>query len=132
MTGLDWLSLGSNEISDLTPLAGLTQLEDLKLPNNQISDLSALAGLAGLYGLYLPNNQISDLSALAGLAELHFLRLSDNQISDIYPLVQNPGIGDGDWVWLANNPLDETSCTIYIPELESRGVNVEYDPADCP
>ena len=44
-----------------------------------------------------------------------------NQISDIEALVNNPGLADGDWVWLGNNPLSETSVNTYIPQLEARG-----------
>ena len=47
-----------------------------------------------------------------------------NQIIDIYPLIQNSGIDNGDIVDLSHNPLNETTINTYIPQLESRGVNV--------
>jgi len=50
----------------------------------------------------------------------------DNQIGDVKPLVDNTGLGDGDEVWLSENPLSEQSINEYIPALEARGVTVYY------
>jgi len=50
-------------------------------------------------------------------------------------LVDNAGINNGDTVYLYDsfykntNPLSTTSCTVYIPQLKSRGVNVYHN---CP
>jgi Leucine-rich repeat (LRR) protein len=129
LTNLSGLYLSDNEITDISPLAGMTDLVSLYLDNNQISDLGPLAELTNLESLNLWANQITDISPLAGLTNLNLLYLESNQISDIYPLVQNPGIGSGDRVYLNNNPLDDTSCTVYLPQLQSRGVYVGHD---CP
>jgi hypothetical protein len=40
--------------------------------------------------------------------------------------VNNPEIDSGE-VHLQGNPLSSTSCTIYIPQLEARGVTVFHD-----
>jgi len=40
--------------------------------------------------------------------------------------VKNEGLGTGDRVYLFGNPLNEDSVSIYIPELEARGVIVAY------
>ena len=47
------------QISDLKPLAGLTNLTNLRLSMNQISDLKPLAGLTKLYILLLQDNPIA-------------------------------------------------------------------------
>ena len=78
-------------IQDLTGLQFATNLRDLTLgrwagTSNQISDLSPIAGLINLHYLFLVNNQVSDLSPIAGLINLHELLVSDNPISDISPL----------------------------------------------
>ncbi len=117
---------------DLRPLAGLVNLTNLDLSwNFHIQDISPLAGLVNLTRLYLTYNfHVQDISPLAGLVNLNSLNLESNQISDIYPLVQNPGItGESDNVRLFINPLSATSCTVHIPELESRGVDVYHG---CP
>ena len=134
-TNLTLLNLGttgetSNSIADISPLTELTSLTSLGLGDNQISDISALASLTSLTSLGLRYNQISDISELASLTALTSLDLSYNQISDISPLVSNMGIGDGDNVYLGNNPLSDTSCAVYIPELEERGATVTHDCSD--
>ncbi len=125
-TNLQWLALVENNISDISPLAGLTKLEMLALVENNISDISPLAGLTNLQGLFLTSNNISDISPLAGLTNLETLELWYNNISDISPLVANSELSEGDSVDLRDNPLSTTSVNVYIPELEERGVNVEY------
>jgi len=148
LTNLAHLTLSGNEISDISPLAGLSNLSVLGLAGNQISDISLLANLTNLTSLYLNGNQISNISALANLINLWLLRLdgneisdisplasltnlthlnlSDNQISNIYPLVQNTGLGTGDFVDVQVNPLSDDSINVYIPELQARGVTVDY------
>jgi len=64
---------------------------------------------------------------VAGLTNLAWLRLNNNQISDIEPLVNNQGLGQGDTVDLRSNPLSDTSIHTYIPQLQARGVTVDYD-----
>ena len=76
----------SNSVSDLSPLAGLTQLEGLNLRQNAVKDISALAGLTHLTHLSVEENRVSDVSALIRLTNLVDLWLDGNQISDISPL----------------------------------------------
>jgi hypothetical protein len=78
--------------------------------------------------LYLWNIVTSDISPLASanLTSLTELSLGGNQIGDIEPLVDNPGLGEGDYVDLVFNPLSDTSLNTYIPQLEARGVIVDY------
>jgi hypothetical protein len=55
------------------------------------------------------------------------LSLMFNQIGDISPLIDNPGLGQRDYIDLRFNPLSEQSVNEYIPELEARGASVIYD-----
>ncbi|MCL1823408.1 MAG: leucine-rich repeat domain-containing protein [Oscillospiraceae bacterium] len=87
MTSLEFLDLGSNQISDLEPLSELTNLIKLNLyDNNRIKDLTPLANLKNLENISLYFNLISDLSPLSGLTKLEVLELSWNQITDLTPL----------------------------------------------
>ena len=129
LTGLESLYLANNEIADISALAGLTGLERLLLSDNQIADISALAGLTGLRTLSLGGNRIADISALTNLAGLDWLYLSENRIADIAPLVANAGLGEGDQVYLAGNPLTDESCDDHEPALAARGVSA---PGICP
>lgn len=58
------------DVTDLTPLAGLTKLTDLNIQNNRISDLSPLANLTNLKALHASFNHISDFRPLQGLTGL--------------------------------------------------------------
>ena len=88
------LSLMGFSISDVSPLAELTELGVLFLQDNFIEELSPLAGLINLQRLGLPGNQISDVSPLAGLVNLQGLGLGGNQISDLSPLAGLTGLID--------------------------------------
>ena len=78
--------VNSNDISDLTPLAGLTNLTHLTLTRTGVSDLAPLAGLTNLTRLFLGDNSIVDLTPLAGLTNLTDLWLWRNDLSDLRPL----------------------------------------------
>jgi Leucine-rich repeat (LRR) protein len=94
LTNLTYLNLQGNAISDLSPLASLTNLTYLRLDYNRISDLSPLASLTNLNDLVLSRNQISDISPLASLTNLTYLHLQRNQISDISPLASLTNLND--------------------------------------
>jgi len=119
------LRLTDNQISNISALANVTSLELLHFENNQISDITALETLPNLFSIDFEYNLISDISPLEDLGLLNRLVLRHNQISDILPLVNNAGIGAGDEVHVANNPLSDDSINIYIPALVARGVCVD-------
>jgi Leucine-rich repeat (LRR) protein len=114
------------DIIDLTGLEYCTLLEELNLRYNEISGISALSKLTNLKSLWLGSNKISNISALSKLTNLEVLYIGVNRISDIKPLVDNLGLSKGDWVHLTGNPLSPTSIDVYIPQLEKRGVRVDY------
>ncbi len=126
LTTLEMLSIEENQIRDASTVVSLTNLDTLWLADNPIGGISYLANLTKLAYLGLGNTQISDISALTHLVNLEYVELQDNQISDISPLVDNPGLGGGDYVELRDNPLSAASRNTYIPELEARGVWVNY------
>src|ERR1700704_4738437 len=64
------LSLRNTRCSDLTPLAGLTDLQRLFLAGTQVNDLSPIASLTALQTLDLDGSQIADLNPLAGMTHL--------------------------------------------------------------
>ena len=128
LTNLTHLGFASNNnISDVSALVGLTNLTGLWLNGNSISDISPLAGLTNLTRLGLSNNSIPNISALTDLTNLTLLKLDRNSISDISPLVANTGLGSGDTVEVKGNPLSYLSIYTHIPTLQSRGVTVKFD-----
>ena len=76
----------SNSVSDISPLAALTNLTELRLDHNQVSDISPLTALTNLTRLVLGGSPISDISPLTALTNLTVLGLYANSISDISPL----------------------------------------------
>jgi hypothetical protein len=77
---------------DLTPLAGLTGLQTLSLDNTAVADLTPLAGLDGLQTLSLANTAVADLTPLVGLASLRTLFLDDTAVADLTPLAGPAGL----------------------------------------
>ena len=76
----------NNDLSDLSPLAGLSNLRSLSVGFSPISDLSPLAELTNLVSLSLPRTDISDLSPLEGLTNLESLDLAFNGDLSLGPL----------------------------------------------
>ena len=69
---------------NLSPLAGLTELEDLTLQGVVIFDMTPLANLTNLRQLSLLSTYgISEVPDLSKLTELVHLRLNNNRITDI-------------------------------------------------
>ena len=82
------LDLHGTQVSDLTPLAGLSKLTELWLGNTQAKDLAPLAGLSKLTELDLSFTQVSDLTPLTGLSALTELSLHESQVSDDNPILK--------------------------------------------
>lgn len=113
----------SRNITDLAPLALLTDLEDLDLRGNQITDLSPLSGLVKLQSLYLSANQISDLKPLTALTNLSKLRLSFNHITDVKPLAKLTNLRD---LWLMGNQVTDVAPLMGLTKL--RELNLRDNP----
>lgn len=73
-------------VTSLDDLAQMPKLETLVLCNQQLTDLSPLAGLP-LRRLDVHGNQLTDLSPLTNCASLTELRVSGNPLTDLAPLV---------------------------------------------
>jgi len=83
---LDQASTQRCKLADLR----LNQLSKLFLTDNQITDITPIASLTNLTYLDLKDNQISDLKPLKSLTNLSILSIEGNQISDIKPLASLP------------------------------------------
>jgi Leucine-rich repeat (LRR) protein len=103
------LNIHAQDISDLTPLSGLTSLIGLRLAANSCTDLGPFRGLASPQYLELTGNGITDITPLSGLTNLMQFDLRFNpELSNIQALFENPGIGAGDIVELRHTNV---SCT---------------------
>ena len=84
-TALTFLDLSRNQdISDVSPLASLTNLDTLRLDHASITDVSPLVSLTNLESLDLEGTDITDagVGSLASLTNLLFLDLGQTGITD--------------------------------------------------
>jgi internalin A len=87
-TGLKELFLGRGQIRDISPLAGLVQLESLRASMNPFSDLTPLAEMNKMDRLDLGLTRVKDLTPLSGLTSLTELQLDDTPVEDVSPLAK--------------------------------------------
>jgi len=81
------LSLDGREVTDLTPLAELTQLTELGIYETKVTDISPLAKLTKLTTLKIRDTLLNDITPLASLTDLRELELIGNwELTDITPL----------------------------------------------
>ena len=106
----------SNPVSDLSPLAGLTNLTELLLDDNNITDISPLSGLTNLTNLGLSINNITNILPLVDLTNLEVLGLWRNSVSDLSPLA---GLTKLTGLYLGENSASDLSPLAGLTNLES-------------
>jgi len=120
LTNLKSLDLSNNNIANLAPLAGLTSITTLFLNNNRISDLSPLAKMSQMDGLYLDNNRISDVTPLAGMTKLSLLSMESNNVTAVSPLAWMPTVH---YLYVDGNPITDANALATMTNLEYLGVS---------
>ncbi len=138
-TNLSSIRIEKSAVSDLSPLAGLTQLERIDIdfidpPSiihdaNQVSrlvnltflaihgveDLTPLAGLPKLKELLVSHSNIADLSPLTGLTNLELIHMSGALISDLSPLT---GLTKLKHLYLPGGDISDLAPLAKLTELE--------------
>lgn len=109
-------SPSSLPLSDIAPLAYLTNLELLNIGGYRINDISPLLSLVNLKNIAISNNQIEDITPLAGLVNLTSLDLGHNRIKDVTPLQELTGLTE---LTLTNNLIGDISTLRALTALES-------------
>ena len=110
-TNLDRLVLGwwggkGNQVSDLSPIAGLINLRRLFLHNNPVSDISPLRGLKNLTELSITHTLVSDISPVKGLTNLTWLEADHTLVTDLSPVA---GLINLERLEFANENLSDIS-----------------------
>ena len=113
---LGWWGDRGNQVSDLSPIAGLTNLRRLYLLNNPISDLSPLSGLTNLTELHLNETLVSDLSPISGLTNLASLNIHPTLVTDLSPVA---GLINLKSIAFSNKNLSDISPLAGLVSLES-------------
>jgi tetratricopeptide (TPR) repeat protein len=123
LSDLAELNLNDNEISNIEPLANLSSLEYLSLENNNISRFSNLIGIhKKLNRLNLSKNRITDISELSILSELQELDISDNKITNLVPIVALPNLAELNF---SNNSIQEINKVDGLTNLISSPTKVK-------
>ena len=116
--------LRRNEITDVQPLASLTNLQSLSLWGNEIADVQPLASLTNLRKLSLWGNEIADVQPLASLTNLQWLQLGDNEIADVSPLASLTNLY---WLGVVDNALSEHAVNEQLSDLMEGGIRVQTE-----
>ena len=120
-TNLEELRLRDNSVSDLTPISGLTaHLTVIDVAYNNVSNISPVAGLVNLTSLNLDSNGVSNIAPVAGLTNLEMLYLDDNGISNIGPVA---GLTSLHSLFLNDNNLTDISAVQNLTNLATLDVN---------
>lgn len=82
---LEYLSLTGNQVSDLEPLSGLTELQVLDLGGNPVRSVETLAGLPALREVTLDAAGITSVESFRD-SGIQFLNVRGNWITDFSPL----------------------------------------------
>lgn len=126
LTELVLLDVNFNNLTEISAVSKMKKLIRLSIAGNRIVDISGIRNLENLDYLNAMDNKIKDISELQYLSKIHLIGLDANKIEDISPLVKNPYLGKGVYVFISGNPLNEKSINEYIPALIARGVNVVW------
>ncbi|EGP5602605.1 hypothetical protein DUI34_13820, partial [Enterococcus faecium] len=113
------LGVGVKNISDLTKLVSLSNLERLYISSADVEDISAVSHLTNLEQLYIRNSKVHDISAISSLTKLVDLRLPNNHISDFSPLKDIVG---------NLTTFDAKNQEIIAEKQEVTGAKVQLDP----
>jgi len=120
ITPLEWTAPTQVTFPDVNLEAAIREATNNPEGPIYISDLEPLATLEA------QERGISDITGLEYCVNLEYCDLRSNNISDISPLIENSGLAVEDTVYLNGNPLSTTSINVYIPQLETRGIDVRY------
>lgn len=113
-TNLKDITLNENILESLNGIEYMPDLEIFKADSNQINNIWAMdlegAPKNTLMTLSLANNQIVEINPLKNYTALNEVNLSYNQIENFGYLVDNDGIGPGDYVDISYNPVPTQYC----------------------
>lgn len=102
------LSLSTNAIDRLIPLAGMKKLRILSLGRNQIKKIEKLDDLADtLEELWMSYNLVSSLDGLTSLTKLQVLYMSNNNIKSWGELDKLAGLPELRDILFVGNPIYE-------------------------
>ena len=127
MLKLEELALAGNGITDITPLANLTQLRLLNLENNSIVDVRPLAGLTQLKSLTIHRNRITDHSPLDALSLEHsiFGEPCDMPPLPLAPRIENRNFPSLHSAWIDRDKYPSFDLIFCCPRFDSELIKTD-------
>lgn len=117
LTNLTYLNLiNNNTIEDVTAVKNLKKLEYLNLGGNKVTDITPISNITNLKKLDIYYNQITDISSLSKLKKLDRLLANSNKITNISSLKQLTGLK---YLDLRENKIKDISAIKELSNLES-------------
>ncbi len=105
-----------NAVTDLSPLAELSNLERLYIDGNAVTSVEALASHSQLITLAIRDNRITSLLPLENLTSLEYLNAEGNRIQ---ALPSFSGSESLKYVYLRSNDIEDASGLANLPNLET-------------
>lgn len=125
-TALEELDLYGNQITDLSPLGGLSKLKKLNISRNYTGlfdkfggtgmSLQGISSLVLLENLEADGNGITDLSPIADLVNLKYLSLSENSITSVEALSKLTQLTT---LYMGRNQISDISPLAGLTELKT-------------
>ena len=132
--GLETLHVAYNHISDLRPVANLTNLQVIDFDRNHINDLGPISGLVNLVEIGLWSNGpdpliiedgIADITPLGSLESLEVLYLSNNNVDDLSPLASLTNLRV---LYALNNRISSIEPLRNLQELRTARLGFQENP----
>jgi hypothetical protein len=73
--------------SDLSIIQDMKGISTLSISGNNLTDLAPIAGFTDLYQLICENNKVSDLTPLLKLQALQYMQFANNEVENVFPLI---------------------------------------------
>ena len=86
LTELSWLAFSGTKVQDLSPIVNLNNLKTLYFWVTPVFNLKPLESLNGLVDIDASGCRITDVTPLASLSQLKYLKIRFNQIEDVTPI----------------------------------------------
>ena len=114
---LEEIEMADYEIENLEGIEGCRYARVVDLSNNNLTDLSELADLHQVERLYLANNHIGWIDPLSNMTVLQVLDISFNDVDDISPLFELSHLG---YLNVMGNRVPDWQ----LEELQLKGVTI--------
>lgn len=119
LTNLRYLYIARNFVRDLTPVETLTNLDTIDCTSNHVQSLTPLLKCTKLVEIYASTNKIEAVGELAELSKLSVLDISYNEVQDITALMMLSGLRQ---LYVNDNKIQSIQFVPVIASLERLAV----------